>query len=186
MRSPIKTQLAAVGVSPWLPLDYHQRGFAVGLYAGLSEDASAGATYSVEYTPDNPNDSRATRNNVVSLTRSGTTATLTFTNPHGLVAGDSAVVVNSGDPNLDGNQTVVAASSPTVITYTVANTGLTVALAAVQAVACRVFAAATALTAATTRQSALVQQPMMAVRLHVTAITAGFVLLEVVQGLARG
>src|SRR6267378_2440928 len=109
MRSPIKqtvTPTVAGGAAgPWIPLDYLQRPFNVALMVSLSQDAS-GITYSVEYTPDNPNSSKNTANPVASLTRSTTTATLTFANPHGLVTGDAVVVYNSGDANLDGTYTV--------------------------------------------------------------------------------
>jgi hypothetical protein len=186
MRSPVKQTLSAVGIGPWIPLDYIQRPFNVGLFVTLSEDAS-GITYSVEYTPDNPNSSRATQNPVASLTRSGTTATLTFTNPHGLNANsaDSVVVSNSGDANLDGNYLVASAPSTTQITYTVANTGATVGANATAATATRAFAHAT-LAALTARAAGNFAFPCMACRLHVTAQSAGSATLEIVQGLARG
>lgn len=186
MRSPVKVSLTAVGVSPWVPLDYVARPFNVGLFASLSEDASAAATYSLEYTPDNPNPSRGTRNPFVSLTRSGTTATLTWANPHNLVTGDAAKVYNSGDPNLDGDVSVASTPSATSITYAVANTGATAGSVYTEAIALRVFALPAAVTAATTRQSLDLTTPCWAVRLHVTALTAGSITLEVVQGLARG
>lgn len=187
MRSPIKVKISgAPGISPWIPLDYLARTFNVGLFASLSEDASAAATYSVEMTPDNPNAGKSVRNPVVSLTRTTTTATLSFANAHDLVANDALKVYNSGDPNLDGDQTVVSAPSPTSITYTVANTGATAGSPYTEAIGLRVFGVATAMTAATTRQSASLQTPVWAVRLHVTALTAGDIILEIVQGLARG
>lgn len=186
MRSPLKVTLSAVGKSAWLPLDYVARTFNVGLFASLSEDASVAATYSVEMTPDNPNAGKSVRNPVVSLTRAGTVATLTWANPHGIVTGDDAKVYNSGDPNLDGDQTVASTPSPTSITYTVANTGAAVGSPYTEAIPLRVFPIVAALTAATTRQSASLQTPCWAVRLNVTAITAGNISLEVVQGLARG
>lgn len=185
MRSPVKVSLTAVGISPWIPLDYVARTFNVGLFASLSQDASVAATYSVEYTPDNPNQSNGTRNNVASLTRTGTTATLTFSKPHGVVTNDAVKVYNSGDPNLDGDFTATA-TSPTALTYVVANTGATVGSVNTQAIALRVFEVATAMTAATTRQAASLTTPCWAVRLNATAITAGSITLEVVQGLARG
>jgi len=187
MRSPVKAQVSgAPGITPWIVLDYTQRPFDVGLFASLSEDASAAATYSLEYTPDNPNQTKGTRNPVVSLTRTTTVATLTWANPHGLTTGDAAKVYNSGDPNLDGDVQVASTPSANSITYTVANTGLTTQTGYAEAIALRVFALPTALTAATTRQSAALTTPAWAVRLHVTALTAGSVLLEVVQGYGRG
>jgi hypothetical protein len=182
MRSPIRVSLAAIGVTPWIPLDYLAYFFNVGLYGSVSEDANA-ITYSIEATPDNPNYIKG--NNVVSLTRSTTTATVTMANPHGLVTGDSAVIYNSGDPNLDGSQ-IITVTGLTTFTYTVANTGATVGTAYTQAVLCRVFALAAGLTSQTGRANGVITEPCMAVRLHVTALTGGTAFLEVIQGLARG
>jgi hypothetical protein len=187
MRSPFKVTITgAPGVSPWIILDYVARTFNVGLFASLSEDATGTPTYSVEYTPDNPNETKGTKNPVASLTRTGTTATLTWTNPHGLVTGDAVKVWNSGDPNLDGDFNVASTPANNSITYTVGNTGATVGAYYVSAVPLRVFALAAAVTAATTRQSLDETTPALAVRLHVTQLTGGSVTLEGVQGLARG
>jgi hypothetical protein len=167
-------------------LDYLQRPFDVGLFSSLSEDASAAATYNIECTPDNPNQTKGTRNPVASLSRTTTVVTLTWANPHGLVTGDALKVYNSGDPNLDGDQQVASTPSPTSITYAVANTGAVVGSPYTEAIALRVFALPTALTAATTRQSASLTIPAWAVRLRATALTAGSIVLEVVQGYGRG
>lgn len=187
MRSPIKQTVTPTvsggAFGPWIPLDYIQRPFNVSLFVSLSEDAS-GITYSVEHSPDNPNVTKGTINPVASLTRTTTTATLTFTNAHGLVTNDSVTVVNSGDPNLDGTYTVTATST-TVVTYTVANTGATAGSPYTQAVPMRVFPHAT-LVALTARAAGNFAFPCWAVRLHITAWTAGSATLEVIQGLARG
>lgn len=186
MRSPLKATVSgAPGISPWLLLDYYQVNFNVGLFASLSEDASAAATYSLQYSPDNPNSGKTTRNPVVSLTRTAGVATLTWLNPHGLVAGDAARVWNSGDPNLDGDAQIASTPSASSITYAVANTGLTVGSPYAEAQPMRVFALPTAVTAATTRQSLNLQTPCWAVRLNVSALTAGSITLEAVQGLDR-
>lgn len=177
--------LAGGAASPWIPLEYAARTFNVGLFASLSEDAT-GITYSVEYSPDNPNPSRATANPVASLSRTTTVATLTFAQAHGLVAGDAVNVWNSGDPNLDGSQAVASTPSPTSLTYTVANTGAAAGSPYTQAAPMRVFAVQANLTAATTRQSGALATPCFAVRLHITAWTAGSATLEIVQGLGRG
>lgn len=185
MRSPVKVQVAgAPGVSPWILLDYYQVNFNVGLFASLSEDASVAATYSLQYSPDNPNTGKTTRNPVVSLTRAGTVATLTWANPHGLVTADAARVWNSGDPNLDGDAQVASTPTPNSITYNVVNTGATVGSPYTEAQPMRVFALPAAVTAATTRQSINLQTPCWAVRLNVSALTAGSITLEAVQGLA--
>jgi hypothetical protein len=187
MRSPIKqtvTPTASGGAfGPWIPIDYLQRPFNVGVFVSLSQDAS-GITYSVEHSPDNPNPTKLTANPVASLTRTTTTATLTFTNPHGLVTGDSVTVYNSGDPNLDGTYTVTATST-TVVTYTVANTGATAGGPYTQAVPMRVFPH-DFMAGLTARADGNYAFPVMAIRLHVTAWTAGSATLELTQGYARG
>jgi hypothetical protein len=189
MRSPVKLTLtplvAGGGISPWMILDYLQRPFNVGLYSSLSPDAS-GITYSVEMTPDNPNITKGTRNQVVSLTRVAGVVTVVWANPHGLSTGDAIKVYNSGDPNLDGDQAVASTPGTTSATYAVANTGALLGSTYTEAVALRVFPLAANFTAATTRQSGLLLTPCWAVRLRASAWVAGSVTLEVVQGYGRG
>jgi hypothetical protein len=182
MRSPLKQTVAAVGAGPWIPVDYLQRPFNVGLFVSLSEDA-AGITYSVEHTPDNPNNLKG--NTVASLTRSTTVATLTMSSAHGLSAGDSVTVFGSGDPNLDGTYAVASTPSTTSLTYTVANTGATAGGPYTQAILMRVFPH-DYMAAQTTRQDGNYAFPVMAIHLHVTALSAGSATLEITQGYARG
>lgn len=187
MRSPIRQvvqPLVAGGLAgPWILLDYVARTFNVGLFVAPSQDAS-GITYTVDITPDNPN--TVNRNPVASITRSGTTVTVTMTNAHGVATGDNAVVWNSGDPNMDGSWPIASTPSDTQFTYTAANATATAGSVYTKSSQQRVYPAATNLTAATTRQSASLQEPCVAVRLRITAWTAGSATLEVVQGLARG
>ena len=188
MRSPIKqtvTPTAAGGAfGPWIPLDYTQRPFNVALMVSLSSDA-AGITYSVEYTPDNPNQGKSTRNNLVSLLRAAAVATAVFANPHGVVTGDALKVYNSGDPNLDGDQAITAAPSITSLQYACGNTGLLVASPYVEAIPIRVYPHAT-LVALAAKAAGNFAFPCMACRLHITAWTAGSATLEVIQGYGRG
>lgn len=185
MRSPISVQVSgAPGISPWIVLDYQQRPFNVALMASL-DAAASGATFKVEYTPDNPNQTRANTNNVVSLSRTTTTATLTFTNPHNLVAGDSVKVYNSGDANLDGDRAVVSVTSPTVLTYTVANTGAATGAGFTKAIPLRVFPH-DFMVALSAKADGNFAFPCWACRLNVSALAAGVVTLTVEQGHARG
>ena len=182
MRSPIKVTVAGgAGISPWIPLDYLQRPFNVALFVSLS--ATSDGTDTVEYTPDTPNSTKG--NTVASLTRSGTVATLTMTQAHGLNVGDSVLTFNTGDANLDGTHQVASVTSPTALTYTVANTGLTAQAGYAQAVLMRVFPHSF-LAAQTARGAGNFAFPCWAVRLNVTAGTTGNVTLEVIQGHARG
>lgn len=185
MRSPISVSVSgAPGISPWVVLDYLQRPFNVALMASLSAAAS-GVTYKVEYTPDNPNQSRANTNNVVSLSRTTTVATLTFTNPHNLVIADSVVVFGSGDPNLDGTYQVASVTSPTALTYTVANTGAATGLNSAHAIPLRVFPH-DYMVALTAKADGNFAFPVWACRLNVTGLSAGVVTLSILQGHARG
>lgn len=185
MRSPISVQVSgAPGISAWIPLDYEQRPFDVALMASL-DAAASGVTYKVEFTPDNPNQTRANTNNVVSLTRTTTVATLTFAKPHNLVVGDSVVVFNSGDPNLDGTFQVASVTSPTALTYTVSNTGLTAQAGYARAIPLRVYPHDT-MTGLSAKADGNFAFPCWACRLNVTGLSAGVVTLSVLQGHARG
>jgi hypothetical protein len=181
---PIKVTQAAAGASPWIPLDYLQRPFNVALAVSLSEDAS-GITYTVEYTPDNPNPGRKESNPVVSLSRTTTVATLTLANNHGLVTGDSVTVYGSGDANLDGTYAVASTPTTKSLTYTVANTGATAGANSTQAVLMKVFPH-DFMAALTARADGNLAFPVMAVRLNNTAYTGGSSTLNILQGYARG
>jgi hypothetical protein len=172
------SQSGAIGNSPWLVLDYLQRPFNVALYATLSFNGTL--TYSVQHTPDNPNVTVP-----ATISRAGTVATLSTQQAHGLSVGDAAVVVNSGDPNLDGNQAVATVVNATSFTYNVANTGALAGLPSAAAALLRVFNHAT-MTGLTARAAGNYAYPTMATRVVVTAWTAGGVTLSALQGHARG
>lgn len=182
MHSPVSVQVGpASGNSPWLPVDYTQRPFSVGL--DVSADAAAVTAtfaYTVQWTPDNPN--RLTR--PASLTRSGTVATLKTVNPHGLSVGDSVVSVATGDANLEGAHDVASVVDPNTLTYTVANSGATLAGPDPKVILLRVFPDGN-MTAKTARAYENSTTPMRAVRLNAT-LTAGIMTLTVVQGYGRG
>ena len=178
MRSPISVSQGALGASPWIPLDWEQRPFDVALAASL--DYLGNLTYTVQYSPDNPN-----KPLFVGISRTTTVATVTFVNPHGLVVNDSLPVFGSGDPNLDGVQIVASVPSATTLTYAVSNTGLTSGLPSSQGIPMRVFTF-TPMSAQTTKADGNMSAPCAAVRIKVTAYTAGVVTLSVSQGHARG
>lgn len=180
MRSPVSASVsaAAVGSTAWIPLDYLQRPFNVALFSSLSQGGAC--TYSVEYTPDNPNLMRAP---IGSITRSGTTATVNFP-AHGLNTGDSMLVTGSGDANLDGVQKVTATDANT-LTYVVANSGLTISLPTVQVCLMRVFPHDVMITL-TARADGNFAFPCWATRATVTTPGSGLLTLEVNQGYGRG
>lgn len=182
MRSPVSVQVGpASGNSPWAVLDYTQRPFSVGI--DVSADAAAVAAtfaYTVQWTPDNPNHLKR----VVSLLRAGTVATLKTQTPHGLVVGDAVVAVATGDANLEGPHDVASVVDASTLTYTVANTGATVAAPDPKVATLRIFPDAN-MTAKTARAYEGVTTPMLAVRVNAT-LTAGIITLSAVQGYGRG
>lgn len=179
MRSPVNTsQAGSTGASPWVPLDMQQRPFNVALVASLSFDGNL--TYSVQYTPDSPY-----RTTQCYITISGTTATVTFAAAHNLVVGDSITVLNSGDSAIDGVHPVASVPSATTLTYTVGTTTLTKALPPARALLQRVFSH-DYMVNLTARADGNFQSPCWAVRVNVTAWTAGGVTLSVTQGHSRG
>jgi hypothetical protein len=106
-----------------------------------------------------------------------------------LSTGDSVIIKGSGSTNLDsplaanGNGDLgvtVTVTSATQYTYTVANSGPTAATA--KATQLRV-ATVTGFTAVSTRTVGNIGFPVTAVRLAVSALTAGAVDLLVLQGL---
>lgn len=180
MRAPglkVGTTQSTIGPSPWLVVDYLQRPFCEGLFASLSEDASA-ITYQIEHTPDNPNVLTP-----YSAARVTTTLTLTFASAHGLVTGDSVTLpAQSAFP---GVYTVASTPSTTTLTVTVANSGPAIDTLTAGAALCRVFIDNT-LKALTARAYGLNSCPVLASRINATAVTTGIATLEVVQGHARG
>ena len=196
---PIKVTLNAAGYSQWVPIDYVESWFGVGVSVILSEDGAL--TYTVQYTADSPvTSSYLEEAEQVTISRAGTTATVTDNGPlgigHGLSTGDSIIISSSGSSQLDsstgnppqwGNGIVGwnVASTPTnkSYTYTVANAGPTADTGNARVTRLRVFASA--LSAQTARGSTTFNYPVRACRLYVSAYTAGFADMIVLQGMAR-
>jgi hypothetical protein len=186
---PIYQTVGAVAAGPWISLDYIESWFGCGLAVTLSEDA-VGITYSVDCTYD---DLGITAQRPVSISRTGTVATATDLGPggaqyqysliqaHGLITGDSVVITGSGSTNLDGTYAVASTPSATTYTYTVGNTGATADNGNARVNALRVFSV-TGLSAQTVRAQGSVIAPVKAVRLRISAWTAGQATLAVLQG----
>jgi hypothetical protein len=169
--APIKVTVSSATRSAWIPLNTYISPFNVGI--GCVCSSNINATYSVEYSHDNPLDAVA-----CSITRSTTTATLTLPN-HGLTTSDSIIVVSSGDSNLDGTYQVASVPNQNTVTYTVADTGVTASISAKVAVM-RVFTHST-LASKTANADGNIAYPVQAVRLRITAYTAGYVTMLVTQ-----
>ena len=111
---------------------------------------------------------------------------------HGLTTGDSVVIKGSGSANLDsplplfgqGDVGLSVASTPSTTTYTyaVANSGATADGGNAKVLRQRVFTHST-LVGQTTRQTGTYNYPVRAIRLYVSAYTAGFADMLVLQGI---
>lgn len=174
MRTTSITGPASTAPSAWLPIDNSLMGFGAALNCTISSGANL--TYKVQYTADKMYNFQP-----CTITRSATTATLKLT-AHG-VSGvtDSIVVRGSGDSNLDGVFPVASIVDANTITYTVANTGATLAANTAEVNILRVFDHST-ITGKTANQDGNIAFPITAVRVVNTIWTSGTVTLTVNEG----
>jgi hypothetical protein len=193
---PVRVTLNAAGYSQWVPIDYLESWFGTTLGIIPSEDGNL--TYSVQFTMDFAILEAPSSSAPVSIARAGTVATVTDAGPlgigHGLTTGDSVIIKASGSSMLDSPQAVfgqgdlgwqvASTPSPTTYTYTVANSGPAADVGITKTSRLRIFTHAT-LAAQTTRQNGSLNYPVRAVRLYVSAYTAGFVDMIVLQGSAK-
>jgi hypothetical protein len=132
---------------------------------------------------------------MISLSRVGTVATVTDTGPyglgHGLATSDSVIISGAGAPfdtpfTSIGNGELgasITVTSDTQYTYTVANSGPTLSMTG-KVIGLRVFPHAS-LAAVSTRADGNYFEPVRAIRLNVSALTAGSVDLVVLQGMGH-
>ena len=190
----VKVSLNAAGFSQWIPVDYVEAWFGIGVAVIPSEDANL--TYSVQHTFDPTAAIESTYGGQnISISRAGTVATVTDTGTqgfgHGLTTGDNAIIKSSGSSYLDSPLTsigngelgrqVASTPSPTTYTYTVSNSGPTADGGNAKCSRLRVFPHAT-LNGQTTRGSGSYNYPVRAVRLYISSYTAGYADFIVVQG----
>lgn len=182
--------VSATGTAPsysaWMPVDYGQNAFGIGFTCNITSGAVL--TYSVQYTEDN----LSARQSITSITRSGTSVTITVPS-HNLTAGDSIVVEGANIRTYNDNTGIsttadvfdgtfqVASVTPTTIVYTVANAGNTVGDATGHYIGLRVSNHATVV-AQTTTQSGNFAFPCTACRIVNTAWTSGTSSLTANQG----
>ena len=173
------TSLSAVGQSPWINVDEAQNAFGVGFNVDLNSAAS-GITFKVEHTFDDMG-----KIAFATIARSGTTVTIVVPAGHNLNTGDSIVVRNgdntAGTTGLDGTYNVTVTNT-TTLTYTSLVSG-TVATTSpwVEVVLLRVQTNAS-VSGNTSSVDGNYAFPVEAVRLNITAWTAGKATLTVVQG----
>ncbi len=169
---PIKITATAAGATAWVPIDYRQNTFGIGI--GCTITSGASLTYKIQHTFDSPY-------NLVPFyaTRSTTTATATITD-HKLSVGDTINVINAGAP-MDGRYLVASVVDANTITYTVANSGVTVSTTGAKVNLTRAFDNAV-IVAQTGNKDANYAFPPRAIRLNVTSFSSGKVTATIIQG----
>lgn len=170
---PVTVRRSALGFTEWVVLDQYVRGFVVGLGAKMSSNGNL--TYSVEHTFDPV----MTPYSPLTITRTTTVATITFTTNHGLSVADFVRIIGAGAP-FEGSYAVATVPDQTSVTVTVADAGPTSVPSSTKIVTARIFPHTT-LVAKTASADGNYVAPPIACRLNVTAYTGGYVDLTVVQ-----
>jgi hypothetical protein len=187
--------LNAAGYTQWVPIAYNENWFGATIACIPSEDSNL--IYAVQLTFDYDNADYRKLYSPVSISRSGTTATVTWAGPqglgHGLTTGDSVIIKGSGSTVLDspgaafgpGDLGWQVASTPSnkTFTYVVTNSGATADTGATTIAPMRVFNHAT-LVNQTSRQADTINYPARAVRLYISSYTAGYCDMTVLQGVS--
>ena len=171
MRAVYQT-VAAQAAGAWIPVDSLQTAFGLGLFVTVSLDAN-GLTYEVDLTGDDP----FAVPRPVTIFQSTTTATITDP-AHGLLSGDSATLSNTGI-GIDGTYTITVTDANTYTVTTVTSQTATGKNGS-SVITFRVFTHPT-LVGQTTRQTGNVAFPVKAVRLKLSAWSAGSATLAVIS-----
>lgn len=178
--------LAAAGVSQWIPVDWVQASFAI----GVNCNCQGGGTYSYKLQHGYSDSVLDTVH--VNITRSTTTATIVFPSGvngdgesvpgHGLKVGDNLQIFAAGAP-FDGSNDVASVVDTHTVTITVANSGLTASPLNI-AYAKKVYVEddATIASGTTGSKEASVTVPCFAIRLNAATVTSGQIMLTVGQG----
>jgi hypothetical protein len=174
MRSKSVT-VSAVGVSNWIPVNWKQRPVNIGVAVDFSS-GSSGITYEVQHTFDD----LGKKVPITSISRSGTTVTVVFASDHLVSANDSIVVEGSGINGADGVFPVASVVNSTTLTYTSSISGTATGNADTRVTLLRVFPHEF-LTGKTVSDDGNYAFPVTAVRLSVSALTAGAATLTVIQ-----
>jgi hypothetical protein len=160
----------AAGPTPWIVVDRYVSGYILGIGVKLSSNGNL--TYGVEYTLDN----LLQEERPLGITRVAGTATVNKIN-HGMSAADYVHVMSAGAP-FDGEFPILAVTDQNNFTYTVANSGPLAAPFYTTMTTARIFAYA-GFAASTTSKAIVDFTPVVAVRLNVSAFTAGYADLTV-------
>jgi hypothetical protein len=176
-------RLGAVGQSPWIPVDWLKNTFSIGLVGIPSSNATL--TWGVQHTFDDPGPEGALP---VSFSQTTTTITVTDLRQVSSIAGHGAsvadsVVLTSTQAGVDGTYAVATVTSQSVYTLT-STVSQSASGANARANILRPFNHAT-MTGQTGRLDGNYAFPIRALRLIVTAYTAGYVDLITLEGYSR-
>lgn len=176
---PQSVSVSSATTSAWVPLDRAQAAFGVGFNVDLNSTAS-GITFSIQHTFDDLG-----KKQIGTISRTLNTVTITTGAVHNLNTGDSVVVLNANQlmnsTGLDGQYTVTV-SSPTVFTYTSAVSGtVNTSGMAIEMILLRVQSHSS-IVGSTASVDGNYAFPITAMRLNLTAWTAGTATLTVNQG----
>ena len=184
---PVQVITGATGPSGWVEIDYLQKAFAVGFLCTVGGATAPSMIYKIQAGFYSGN-----YDTELTLTRSTTTATLTFkaayTDPntqaawvnHGLSTTDSIVVNGAGAP-FDGTFQVASVTDSRVITYTVLNSGATTAAPGFRVA--RMFVSDHPIvTGATGSTAGNYAYPINYVRTNITTFGSGSLTLSLNQG----
>lgn len=193
---PVRITVTAPGNSQWIPINYIETAFAIGLGV-IPWSTATGVSYTVQHSFDDLDQSKVA-GNVIQITRAAAVATVFDSGPdglgHGMVTGDNVIITGSGPPfdtlrtgvgiqtgDLGADITV---TDNTHYTYAVANSGATADNGNATIRRMRVFPHATLVTLAI-RADGNYAFPVRAIRLKAITLTAGAIDLLVLQGSAR-
>lgn len=174
-----KTVILPLSATPgnWISVDSRQTNFNVGVSFTISPSASL--TFKLQEAWYDPITDRV---NTQNISRSTTTATVVFAQPHGLKVGDSVTVFGAGAP-LDGTYDVASAADSKTITYTVLNSGVSAPTGTVTVCKFHVQDDAT-ITAKVASIYGTVTVPCSYIRGNTTVYSSGSVCMTVAQGVS--
>ena len=169
--------VAGTGNSPIALVNHRQQSFSV--TARVTVPSTETATYSVYESLDDPETQL-----ICTLSRTGTTATLTYTN-HGLNVSDWVLVRDQGSV-FDGLFQVASVVDANNITYTVANSGATAGTSFANFAPIRTIVP-TALSAKTATAENTWTAPIRVLIMKISAhsVGTGSLVFEVLQGSAK-
>ena len=176
MRSTL-APVGATGPGQWFPIDTVQSGFGVGYFCNVQQGSTL--TYKIQHGFYDPAVDQLVP---LSITRVTTTATVTFPSAVTPKVGDVLVVISAGAP-FDGTFDVASVTNASTVTYTVPNSGATTAGAGAQVLIIRTEDDPIVVSQ-TSSTSGNIAFPTNAIRLNVTAWSAGAVSLTVNQGIS--